>query len=214
MHWLNVPFLAVMLWSGLEIYWAYDPYRIAAGGATLVRFFPNGFYEALGVTRHLAEGMGYHFVFAWLFTLNGLAYVLYHALTGEWRDLAPRLRDLRDAALVTLHDLHLRKALPPQGRYNAAQHLAYAGTIALGAGMVVTGLAIYKPVQLAWLTTLLGGYKAARLEHFVMAFLLVAFVVVHLVQVARAGWSNFRGMVVGYEPSARAEQPAEEPAAP
>ncbi len=74
---------------------------------------------------------------------------------------------------------------------------------------MVTGLALYKPTQLAWLTTLLGGYTAVRVEHFVTASLLVLFVVVHLAQVARAGWSNFRSMVVGYEPIPKAD-PTEE----
>jgi thiosulfate reductase cytochrome b subunit len=217
MHGVNAPLLAVMLWSGLEIYWAYDPYRLGWGEATLLRLFPDGLYAALGVDRHLAEGMAYHFTFAWLFTLNGVAYVLYTALSGEWRHLVPRrLADLRDAALVALHDLGLRKGKPPQGRYNAAQRVAYTGVVGLGVGATVTGLALYKPVQLAGLTTLLGGYQAARLVHFVIAALLVLFVVVHLAQVARAGWSNFRSMVVGYAPVEPAAPPApsEQPAAP
>jgi thiosulfate reductase cytochrome b subunit len=209
MHWANAPLLAVMLWSGLEIYWAYDPYRIGWGTWTLVTLFPNGFYEALGVDRHLAEGMAFHFTFAWLFTLNGLAYALYTVFSGEWRHLVPRPSDFRDALLVLLHDLHIVKTLPPQGRYNAAQRFAYTGTVAIAAGAVVTGLALYKPTQLAWLTTLLGGYTAVRVEHFVTASLLVLFVVVHLAQVARAGWSNFRSMVVGYEPIPKAD-PTEE----
>lgn len=201
MHWANVPFLAVMVWSGLEIYWAHDPYRIGWGDWTLFRFFPEGFYQALDLNQKLAEGMAYHFVFAWLFTLNGVAYALYTAFSGEWRHLVPRrLRDVRDALRVTLHDLRLRKEKPRQGRYNAAQRFAYTAAVGMGVGMVVTGLAMYKPTQLAWLTALLGGYEAARLEHFVLATGLVLFVVVHVLQVVRAGWSNFRSMAVGYEP--------------
>lgn len=197
MHWVNFPLLAVMAWSGLLIYWAYDPYRIGWGEATLVRFFPDGFYRALGIPFRLAEGMAFHFAFAWLFALNGVAYVLYTAASGEWRHLVPRLRDVRDALLVTLHDLGLRKTAPPQGRYNAAQRIAYTAAVAMGAGLVVTGLAIWKPTQFAWLTSALGGYRAARLDHFVLTLLVVGFFVVHVAQVVRAGWSNFRSMVVG-----------------
>ncbi|HLA64653.1 MAG TPA: cytochrome b/b6 domain-containing protein [Rhodothermales bacterium] len=201
MHWANVPFLAVMVWSGLEIYWAHDPYRIGWGDWTLFHFFPQGFYRALGLNQKLAEGMAYHFVFAWLFTLNGVAYALYTAFSGEWRHLVPRrLRDVRDALRVTLHDLRLRKEKPRQGRYNAAQRFAYTGVVGLGVGMVLTGLAMYKPTQLAWLTALLGGYETARFLHFWTATGLVLFVLVHVLQVVRAGWSNFRSMVVGYEP--------------
>jgi thiosulfate reductase cytochrome b subunit len=69
----------------------------------------------------------------------------------------------------------------------------------MGAGSVTTGLAIYKPLQLAWLTSLLGGYEWARWMHFWLTILFVLFFAVHVVQVAMAGWSNFRSMVTGYE---------------
>ena len=69
----------------------------------------------------------------------------------------------------------------------------------MGAGSLLTGLAIYKPVQVAWLTTLLGGYPLARLEHFVLTLGYVAFFVIHITQVVRAGWNNFRAMVIGVE---------------
>jgi len=214
MHWVNFPLLSIMAWSGLLIYWAYDPYRIGWGETTLFPFFPDGFYRALGVPRQLALGMGYHFAFAWAFTLNGIAYVLYTAFSGEWRHLTPRPRDARDALLVTLHELRLRKTAPPQGRYNAAQRFAYTGAVLLGVGLVVTGLAIYKPTQLAWLTSALGGYKAARMEHFILTLLVVGFFVVHVLQVIRAGWSNFRSMVVGYAPvPPAADKPTETPRA-
>ena len=63
----------------------------------------------------------------------------------------------------------------------------------------MTGLAIYKPVQLAWLTTALGGYPLARAEHFGLTVGYVAFFVIHIAQVMRAGWNNFRAMVIGVE---------------
>jgi thiosulfate reductase cytochrome b subunit len=69
----------------------------------------------------------------------------------------------------------------------------------MGFGSLITGLAIYKPAQLAWLARLLGGYRAARFEHFVLAFGYVLFVLIHIAQVIRAGWNNFRAMVSGYE---------------
>jgi hypothetical protein len=65
-------------------------------------------------------------------------------------------------------------------------------------GSVVTGLAIYKPAQLPWLTGLLGGYPMARWEHFWLMAGFVSFFVVHVAQVIRAGWDNFRSMVAGY----------------
>jgi hypothetical protein len=87
----------------------------------------------------------------------------------------------------------------PRRKFNGAQRLAYTGVVAMGAGSLLTGLAIYKPVQLAWLTALLGGYTLARLEHFVLTVGYVAFFVIHITQVVRAGWNNFRAMVIGVE---------------
>ena len=199
MHWVNAPVLAVMVWSGLLIYWANDVYRIGWGERTLFHFFPDGFYRALGVEHRLAEGMAWHFAFMWLFALNGVAYVLYTFLSGEWRHLLPNRRSFREAWLVLLHDLRLSKAEPPRGKFNAAQRFAYTGVILLGAGSLLTGLAIYKPVQLAWLTALLGGYEWARWEHFWLTVGYVLFFLVHITQVVRAGWNNFRAMVRGYE---------------
>jgi thiosulfate reductase cytochrome b subunit len=199
MHWVNVPVLALMIWSGLLIYWANDVYRIGWGSWTLFHFFPDGLYRALGVERRLAEGMAWHFTFMWLFAVNGVCYVLYTALSGEWRHLVPNRRSFGEAWLVLLHDLHLSKVEPPRRKFNGAQQFAYTGVILMGAGSLLTGLAIYKPVQLAWLTALLGGYEWARWEHFWLTVGYVLFFLVHITQVVRAGWNNFRAMVSGYE---------------
>jgi thiosulfate reductase cytochrome b subunit len=69
----------------------------------------------------------------------------------------------------------------------------------MGVGSLLTGLAIYKPVQFSWLTWMLGGYQAARWEHFWLAIGYVLFFLVHVGQVIKTGWNNFRGMVTGYE---------------
>jgi len=126
-------------------------------------------------------------------------YVLYLAFSSEWRAILPVPGSLKRAALVTLHDLHIVKKLPAQGKYNDAQRIAYTGVILMGAAAVVTGLAIYKPLQLSWLTNILGGYEWARWEHFWLMIAFVGFFVVHVAQVALAGWSNFSSMITGYE---------------
>jgi thiosulfate reductase cytochrome b subunit len=198
-HWTNVPVLAVMLWSGLLIYWAHDVYEIRLGGVTLFKFFPAWFYRVMGVDHRLAEGMAWHFTFMWFFAFNGLLYVVYTFLSGEWRELVPNRRTFAEAWQVVLHDLGIRKQPLPRRKFNGAQRLAYTGVVSMGAGSLLTGLAIYKPVQLAWLTTLLGGYPIARLEHFALAVGYVLFFVIHISQVLRAGWNNFRAMVIGVE---------------
>jgi thiosulfate reductase cytochrome b subunit len=200
-HWANVPILAVMIWSGLLIYWANSVYAIRLAGFMLVKFFPAWFYRALSVEYRLAEGMAWHFTFMWFFAINGLLYVTYTIASGEWRELVPNRHTFAEAWQVLLHDLRIRKQPLPKRKFNGAQQLAYTGVVAMGAGSLFTGLAIYKPVQFAWLTTLLGGYPLARLEHFALAVGYVAFFAIHITQVVRAGWNNFRAMVIGVEVS-------------
>ncbi len=198
MHWVNVPVLVIMIWSGLLIYWANDVYDLDLGFVSF-HFFPDGFYRALNLEHRLAEGMAWHFVFMWFFALNGLCYVLYTLFSGEWRHLLPNRHTPREAWNVVLHDLRLRKTPLPRVKFNGAQRIAYTGVILMGAGSLVTGLAIYKPTQLAWLTSLLGGYGWARGEHFALVIGYVLFFLIHITQVIRAGWNNFRAMLTGYE---------------
>ena len=198
-HWINVPLLGLMIWSGLLIYWANDVYRIGLGGFTLVHLFPDAFYEALNVPHRLAEGMAWHFFIMWFFALNGISYVVYTFLSGEWRYLVPNRQSFGHAWKTVLHDLHVSKQPPPPQRFNGAQQFAYTTVILMGGASLLTGLAIYRPVQFAWLTTVLGGYEWARFEHFWLTVGYVLFFFMHITQVIRAGWNNFRSMVIGYE---------------
>ena len=101
---------------------------------------------------------------------------------------------------------------PPQNKYNAAQQIAYSAIIIMGLGSILTGLAIYKPTQLGWLCTLMGGYKFARIIHFALTIGYVLFFVIHVIQVMFAGWNNFRAMVTGFEVvKTKEESAAEEP---
>lgn len=196
-HWINFPVLAIMVWSGLLIYWANDIYRIGWGDKTILRFFPDNFYKALNIPFRLAEGMSLHFVFMWIFAINGFIYVMYLLFSGEWRLIFPNKKSLKESIKVVLHDLHLRKQVPPQQKYNAAQRIAYTVVIFMGLGSVLTGLSIYKPVQFHTLTSLLGGYEWARIEHFTLTILFTLFFLVHILQVIFTGWNNFQSMVTG-----------------
>lgn len=219
MHWINFPVLFAMIWSGLLIYWANDVFKVRVGHDILYSFFPNGFYKTLHLSRRLAEGMAFHFVFMWIFFVNGTVYVLYTLFSGEWRQLVPNKRSFKEAWQVLLHDLHIRRrsgrsasarsladgsdsarsGAPPQGKFNGAQRIAYTGIIMMGLGSVLTGLAIYKPVQLGWLAACFGGYATARIIHFILTLGYCLFFVIHVVQVILAGWNNFRAMVTGWE---------------
>ena len=208
MHWVNFPVLFTMIWSGLLIYWndsdnAYQHphavYRVGVGSLTLVRRFPPWFWKAINAPYRVTEGLGYHFFFMWIFAINGISYVTYLLISGEWRVLVPERQSFIDAIQVTLVDLHIRKGLPPQGKYNGAQRIAYTVVVLMGLSSLVTGLSIYKPTQVHWITSLLGGYEMARWEHFWLTMGFCSFLVVHVVQVILAGWNNFRSMVSGYE---------------
>lgn len=199
LHWINFPVLAIMIWSGVLIYWANDIYRLGWGDKTVLKFFPDSFNKALHIPFRLAEGMSLHFVFMWFFAINGILYILFLIFSGEWRLIAPNKRSLKESWQVILHDLHLKKTVPSQIKYNAAQRIAYTGVIIMGAGSLLTGLSIYKPVQFHILCALLGGYEWARIEHFILTILFTLFFLVHIIQVILAGWNNFRGIVTGFE---------------
>ena len=208
MHWINFPVFFIMVWTGLLLYWndsdnayqhAHRVYRVGLGSFTLFRFFPDWFYNLLHVPYHVTQGLGYHSFFLWIFAFNGIAYVLYTWLSGEWRFMVPEKKSLQEAIQVTLVDLHLRKGLPAQTKYNGAQRIAYSSVILMGAGMLITGLAIWKPTSLHWLTSLLGGYEMARWLHFWITMAFLGFFVIHILQVMLAGWNNFRSMVSGLE---------------
>ena len=189
-HWMNVFLLTGMIWSGILIYWANRVYT---------PFLPDSFYVFLGLDHRLAEGLWWHFAIAPLFAVNGLAYGTGLAITGEWKSLVPRLADFRGAWRVLLHDLGIRREKPVQGKLNSAQKFAYTGVIAMGAGSLITGLAVAKPKTLWWLAGAMGGYEAARWLHFALTVSYLAFIVVHLAQVARAGYGALRSMVAGFE---------------
>lgn len=189
-HWINFVLLTLMTWSGVLIYWANDIYIK----------IPSKLAETLSLRFRLAEGLGWHFFIMWFFTFNGLIYFLHLLTSGEWRELSINFKTFPEAVRVILHDLKLSKREPIQkGKFNAAQRIAYCSAIAMAFGSILTGLAIYKPVTLGWLTEFLGGYEAARLEHFLLMIGFVLFFIIHIIQVIRSGWNNFRAMVAGYE---------------
>lgn len=188
-HWVNFPLVAIMAVSGLAIAWA-NPVHIVSGEML----------GALGLNYKLGMGLAWHVNFAFAFALNGILYFAALLATGHWRFVSPKPSDFVGAALVVAHDLRLRQGAPVvDGKYNPAQKIAYFAVFVLGAILMTTGLAIFKPTQLQWLLRLCGGYEVARAIHFYSTLLLAAFFVVHVAQVMRAGWNAFRAMITGVE---------------
>ena len=187
-HWINFVVLSVMVWSGALILWANRQYP---------PLLPESFYKSLGLGSRLAEGMSYHFAFMWFFALNTIVYLTYVIVSGHWREIVPGRGSLKNALLVVAHDLKIRRELPPQGKFNAAQQFAYTGVLVMLALALVSGIAIYKPVQLYWLKDAFGNYYIARLIHYWIALAFILFFFVHIAQVIKAGWKNFSSMVGG-----------------
>jgi thiosulfate reductase cytochrome b subunit len=198
-HWLNAIFLVGMIASGLQIYAAFPhfgprgaPYPVPNPWAG--ESFPE--WAALG--GWLAGGLNWHFALAWPFVITGLVYLGFLAFTGEWRSLLFRPRDIRPAIDMQLYYLRLKREHPPQGKHNALQKAAYTGIVILGAISVLSGFAIYKPVQLAWLTALFGGYELARYWHFVTVWVFVGFTLLHVVLVLVVDPASLRAMITGW----------------
>lgn len=180
-HWSNVLFVVLMAGSGLQIFAAYP--ALGPRGA-LYRWYPfQGMAppQALQLGGWLAGGRQWHFAVAWLFVINGLIYLAYFWGSGEWRRrlFLPR-RDGRAALTQFAYYLRLRKSPPPPDFYDGLQRLAYSGVIVLAAVMVLSGLAIYKPVQLHYLAMLFGGYDGARVVHLAGLGLIALFAAIHM----------------------------------
>lgn len=155
--------------------------------------------------RSLADGRRWHFFFAWLFVVNGLAYLTWSVLGGHLRrDLLPARDQLSPKHILHEISTHARLQFPKgeeARRYNVIQKFTYLAVIlVLLPAMVATGLSMSPGFNAAapWLVDFFGGRQSARTIHFISASLIVAFVVVHLVLVALSGvWNNIRSMITG-----------------
>ena len=206
-HWINVVCMTILLMSGLQIfnahpalYWGNASYF--ADPLVAISGFPA--WATLPGSGWLAMGRRWHFFFAWLFVVNGVVYALLAVLGGHLRaDLAPSRQDLRQIG----HSIrqHLRLQFPKGAeakRYNVLQKLSYLGVLGLLCPLIVlAGLAMSPQLDAGypWLLWLLGGRQSARTIHFISAFSLLAFVVVHLLMVLASGvWNNIRSMITGW----------------
>ena len=196
-HWATAVVLAGMVTSGLQIYEAYA--RFGNRGAPS---YPNPlegarFSHAVRLGGWLAGALNWHFALMWPLVAFGLVYASYLVGSGEWRALFFRPTDVRGAVEMAKYYLRLRKEHPPQGKHNPLQKLAYTSVVLLGALALLTGLAIYKPLQFSWLTTLFGGFQAARYWHFWIVWIFVAFTITHVLLVFLVDPASLRAMLTG-----------------
>ena len=211
-HWLSAIVLLGLIASGLQIYGAYPNFGLRGEPYPLPNpWAGDGFPKWARLGGWLAGGLNWHFTLAWFFVITGLVYLGFLVISGEWRSLFFRRRDLGPAVDMQLYYLRLRREHPPQGKHNALQKAAYTGIVVLGAISVLTGFAIYKPVQLWWLTALFGGYELARYWHFLAVWIFVGFTLLHVVLVLTVDPASLRAMVTGWY---RGRFPSHDPPSP
>jgi thiosulfate reductase cytochrome b subunit len=181
-HWINAVAMVLMIMSGWQVYNA-SP------------LFAFRFSHAITLGGWLGGALLWHFAAMWLLVVNGLVYLAVGSATGRFRKkLLPItaqgvLSDTKAALTGKLSHDDLTT-------YNYVQKLLYAGIILVGIVIVLSGLSIWKPVQLQWLTALFGGYDVARYVHFFCMAAICAFLVVHVVLAVLVP-KSLRAMIIG-----------------
>jgi thiosulfate reductase cytochrome b subunit len=167
MHWVNALAIFIMIGSGWKIY------------NDDVIFGWLHFPDAVVIGKWAQHGLQWHFFGMWILVLNGLAYLAYGVASGRFRrKLFPiSIREL----LVTVGEaLRLKLAHDDLTHYNAVQKILYLGIILIGILIVISGLALWKPVQFSELASLFGSFQTIRLVHFLCMSAIVAFLLVHV----------------------------------
>jgi len=190
-HWINALVLLVMLWSGFAMLVADRHF------AAYVHLVPTQIWNALQLTGHKLQGRAWHLGMAVAFIGNALFYAISSFATGTWRRIVPRRTWLRDAWAAVIEELTAPRESLQRAEYNGAQRLAYTLVMIGGAVMVLTGLALWFGRQQPWMLAVFGGERTALTIHVVLALALIVFVVVHVVQVLRAGSATLLGMISG-----------------
>ena len=165
-HWINAVAMAIMIASGWEIYNASPLFGFA---------FP----KSITIGGWLAGALLWHFAAMWLLVVNGLVYVILGLASGRFRRRFLPIRP-REVVADIKAALTFRLKYEDLSVYNAAQRLLYVGVIVAGIVVVLSGIAIWKPVQFQELTALMGGYEGGRYVHFFAMAAIVGFTIVHI----------------------------------
>jgi thiosulfate reductase cytochrome b subunit len=182
LHWTNAFAMVLMIMSGWQIYNA-SP------------LFGFTFPRSITLGGWLAGALLWHFAAMWLLMVNGLIYLVLGFVTGRFRK---KLLPITSDGLISDTKAALTGKLSHDDltRYNYVQKLLYAGIIVVGILIVLSGLALWKPVQLQYLAAVFGGYEGARYVHFFCMAAIVAFIVVH-VALAVLVPKSLRAMIIG-----------------
>ncbi len=167
-HWVNAVAMLLMIGSGWQIY-----------DASPLPLFRFEFPLAITLGGDLPTGLAWHFAAMWLLVANGIVYLTLGFATGRFRAKLLPIRP-REVARDLAAALRGRLSYDDLATYNAVQRPFYVGVICAGIVIVLSGLAIWKPVQVQELTALFGGYDRARYVHFLAMAAIVGFLAVHV----------------------------------
>src|SRR5271163_4944120 len=193
-HWMNAVSLFVMVGSGLQIFRAFPSF-----GAKIPQKDLLHWPRAFAIGGWLGGALQWHLTFMWIYLATGVIYLGYQLFSGHYRQVLFTHRDF--AGVWPMVRRYFLFGPKPQQReaYNALQKQAYTTVMILGVLSVVTGFAIWKPVQLSGLAWLMGGFHGARLWHFLIMIGIALFTLGHLVMVALHGLQNFVSMLTGWK---------------
>jgi len=198
-HWVIAMSIFAMIYSGMLIYWANDEYSISIGKITIIKFFPNWFYNFFDLKSKLSYGMAIHFSLIWIMSISVLGYFLYVLLTKRRKEFLLNKKERKGIFPYLKDEILFKKHKEKSTKYNPVQKLAYGSCIIMLFLVVVTGFAIYKPSKLEWLCYLLGGYKSSRIIHFICTLGLSGFIIIHIAQVIKYGFFMFLSIITGKE---------------
>jgi Ni/Fe-hydrogenase b-type cytochrome subunit len=193
-HWLNAIALFVLAGSGLQIFRAFPSF-----GAKIPQKDLLNWPKAFAIGGWLGGALQWHLTFMWIYIATGLFYIGYQVFSGNYRQVLFVPGDVRGVWPMARHYFFFGPKPPSTEVYNPLQKLAYTSALGLGVLSVLTGLAVWKPVQFSWLAWLMGGFHLARLWHFLVTWGILFFLLGHLVVVVVHGWSNFLSMVTGWK---------------
>jgi thiosulfate reductase cytochrome b subunit len=205
-HWVNVVAIVIMAGSGMRIFNAYPAFARRGERFPLNPWEGHPIPDWLTFGGWLGGARHWHFAMMWLLVANGIVYLAFLFLHGEWRDIVPRRGDARDAIEMIRFYLFVRRDHPHQGKHNALQKAAYFLMPILGVILVLSGIAIWKPVSLGVVTALFVNYKWARFVHFAAMGALLLLALVHVFMVLTVDPYSLRAMLSGWYDRARAPE--------
>ncbi len=193
-HWTAAISIVVLSMTGLQIFFAFPSFGPKIPQHNF--FLPP---RSIRLGGWLGGALQWHFTFMWLFIGSGVVYILYELVSGHYRTVLFHPRDIRGVWPMARHYFFFGKKPEEFEPYNPLQKLAYTTAVFLGAISMLTGLVLYKPVQLKYVAFLLGGFHLTRIWHFTAMIGLWAFLPGHLLMVAIHGWDNFASMLYGWK---------------